>query len=142
LLCLKFTATSVDDIILKIDYLVLGIKLVPKWHLFRDTQCSFVDGMTCSFHIMVPIMARDIGNIYVSDVLEHVVINFQRIRQVAPHCSTLLSCTVGGLRSGGAITALRREKQRISNLLSLLTIGECQCRHDRLDMNIIVFMVT
>jgi len=35
-----------------------------------------------------------IGSIYVSAVLMQVVINFQRIRQAAPHCLTLLSYTV------------------------------------------------
>jgi len=39
-------------------------------------------------------MAFGISNVYVSTVLEQVVINVQRIHQVAPHCSTLSSYTM------------------------------------------------
>jgi len=35
-----------------------------------------------------------LGNIYASGVLEQVVVNFQRIRQRASHCSSLSTCTV------------------------------------------------
>ena len=41
-----------------------------------------------------------IGNIYISAVLEQVVINLQRIHQVAPHCftsSSYTNCTPGAL---------------------------------------------
>ena len=39
-------------------------------------------------------VACGIGNIYVSAVLEQVVINFQRVRQVAPRCLTSSSYTM------------------------------------------------
>jgi len=51
--------------------------------------------MTSCFPIMGPMACGSgIGSIYVSAVLRQVVINFQRIRQAAPHCLTLLSYTV------------------------------------------------
>jgi len=44
--------------------------------------------MTSCFPIMCPVTCG-IGTVYVSAVLEQVVINFQRLRQVAPRCLPL-----------------------------------------------------
>ena len=57
--------------------------------------------MTSCFHIMGP-MACGVGTIYASAVLEQVVINFQRIRQGAPHGLTLSLHTVAALAANCA----------------------------------------
>jgi len=49
--------------------------------------------MTSRF-AMMDRMACGIGSIFTSAVLEQIVTNFLRIRQVAPHCLTLSSYTV------------------------------------------------
>jgi len=49
-----------------------------------------------SYFPITGLMARGVGNIYVSAVLEQVVINFQRIRQGAAQCLTLLAITTSG----------------------------------------------
>jgi len=82
-------------------------------------QCSDSSGIRCPVPVLwialcFPIMgptACDIGNIYMSAVLEQVVINCQRIRQVASHCLTLLSYTTAANCAAPmalAITTCRR----------------------------------
>jgi len=51
---------------------------------------------------MGPMMACGVGSIYVSAVLEQVVINFQRIRQGVPHCLTLSPHTMAANYTPGA----------------------------------------
>jgi len=46
-------------------------------------------------------IACGIGNTYITTVLEQVVMNFQRIFQVAPPCLTLSSYTVAASRTEG-----------------------------------------
>jgi len=41
-------------------------------------------------------MACDVGNIYLRDVLQQAVMNFQRIHQGLPSCLTLLAMTTCG----------------------------------------------
>jgi len=71
---------------------------------FDDSAIRYVfpvSSMTSYFLVVGP-TAGGISNIYVSAVLEQVVINFQRIRQVAPHCLTVVVYSGSKLRTEGA----------------------------------------
>jgi len=72
----------------------------------KDTLCAsgFVDDVV--FSDIGPAVACGGGSIYVSAVLEQVVINVQRIRQVAPHRLTLSSYTVAANFAPGAKSAV------------------------------------
>jgi len=61
--------------------------------------------MTSCFPTMGPVACGD-ANVYVSDVPEQIVINFQRIPQVAAHCLILSSYTMAANCTPGSKSAV------------------------------------
>jgi len=90
--CSRISKTTPPNILKVSVCFIRGRGWDPVWQQ-QNKLCTsgFVDD------VMFPIMssvAWGTGNIYVSTALEQLVINFQRIRQVSPHCFTLSSHTM------------------------------------------------